>query len=85
MSPRFRALMRAHRENVVHVHLTLSSQQRFDERERQRTDRAAGMLSAAAFHDSRRVEFHDPPDLVIATDDLTPDEVFEIALRSLSS
>ncbi|HET6896542.1 MAG TPA: hypothetical protein VFH72_14255, partial [Candidatus Baltobacteraceae bacterium] len=85
MSPRFRALLRAHRENVVHVHLTLGSQQCFEERERQRTDRPGGMLSASAFHDSQRIEFHDPPDVAIATDDLTPDEVFGIALRSLSS
>lgn len=85
MSPRFRALLRAHRENLVHVHLTLGNQQRFEERERQRTDRPRGMLSTSAFYDSQRVEFHDPPDIVIATDDLTPGDVFEIALRSLSS
>lgn len=84
MSPRFRALLRAHRHELVHVHLLLASTERFEQREAQRTDRPAGALPRAAFHRSRAVEFHDAPDVIIATDELTAGEVYaqvEIALR----
>lgn len=77
MSPRFRALLRAHRAEIVHVHLLLLSRKRFEERERHRTDRPAGALPFAAFHRSTCVEFHDAPDIVLETDDLTPDAVYE--------
>lgn len=84
MSPRFRALLRAHREDLMHVHLLLRSAERFEQREAGRADRPAGPLPRAAFHRSSAVEFHDAPDIVIATDDLTPDQVYfevELALR----
>jgi predicted kinase len=77
MSPRFRAMLRAHRENLVHIHLVLNDRRRFEERERQRTDRAGEVLPFAAFERSRRVEFHDAPDLVLATDEFTPEQVHE--------
>lgn len=77
MSPRFRALLRAHRADVVHVHLLLRDPKRFEERERERNDRPAGPLAFAAFHRSAAVQFHEPPDLVVATDDLTPEQVYE--------
>ncbi len=76
MSPRFRALLRAHRGEIVHVHLVLASVRHFEQRERGRTDRPAGALPAAAFHRSRGVQFDQPPDLVIETDELTPDETY---------
>lgn len=85
MSPRFRALLRAHRAQLVHVHLLLRSAERFEQREAHREDRPAGALPRAAFHRSCAVEFHDAPDVVIATDDLTPDQVYrraEPALRA---
>ena len=76
MSPRFRALLRAHREHIIHVHLLLSDPMRFQERESQRTDRIAGPLPVAAFARSRGVEFHDPADVVAQTDELTADETY---------
>jgi predicted kinase len=76
MSPRFRALLRVHREQIVHVHLVLQRADRFDEREAQRTDRPAGALPHAAFARSKRVEFHDAPDVVVVTDDLTAEQVY---------
>jgi predicted kinase len=85
MSPRFRALLRAHREEVVHVHLLLHSEQRFEERERARTDRAGGFVPPAAFHRSRDVTFHDKADVVVATDELTADEVYQIASTALAA
>lgn len=77
MSPRFRALLRAHRAEIVHVHLLLQGDDRFEQRERHRADRPAGPLPRAAFHRSKHIEFHDPPDIVVATDDLTPEQVYE--------
>ena len=76
MSPRFRALLRAHREQIVHVHLVLRDLQRFEERERSRTDRPSGTLSAAAFQQSQHVEFHDAPDIVVQTDAIAAQEVY---------
>lgn len=83
MSGRFRALLHAHRTEVVHVHLSLHDAKRFEERERQRTDRPNGPLPQAAFKHSQRVVFHEPPDLVIATDELTPDEVYGVVSRAI--
>jgi len=77
MSPRFRALLRAHRERIVHVHLLLGDPRRFEERELQRTDRIAGALPFAAFARSCNVEFHEPADVVLQTDELTADEAYE--------
>jgi predicted kinase len=77
MSPRFRALLRAHREKLVHVHLVLNDPKHFEEREKQRTDRAGQALAFAAFARSRGVEFHNAPDLVLDTDELTPERVYE--------
>ena len=76
MSPRFRALLRAHRIRIVHVHLLLGDPRRFEERELQRTDRVAGALPFTAFARSCNVEFHDPPDVVAQTDELTADETY---------
>jgi shikimate kinase len=76
MSGRFRALLHAHRAEIAHVHLTLDDAKRFDERERQRTDRASGPLPFAAFKHSQRIVFYDPPDLVIATDEISAEEVY---------
>ncbi|HKU66480.1 MAG TPA: AAA family ATPase [Candidatus Baltobacteraceae bacterium] len=83
MSPRFRALLRSRREKIVHVHLLLRSPQRFEQRERERTDRPAGAVPAAAFHRSRSVEFHDPPDVLVETDDLTAAEVYVLVRAAL--
>lgn len=77
MSPRFRALLRAHREDIVHIHLVLRNQQRFEERERARTDRSRGFVPAAAFHRSRDVDFPEAADVVVQTDELTPEQVYE--------
>jgi predicted kinase len=85
MSPRFRALLRAHREDIVHVHLLLRGQQRFEERERARTDRSGGFVPAAAFHRSRDVHFHNEPDVVLTTDELTAEEVYQIASTALGA
>lgn len=82
MSHRFRALLRAHRPAIVHVHLVLRDPARFEEREAQRTDRPSGPLSRTAFAQSQDVHFDDPPDVVVATDDLTPEEVHRIVLAS---
>lgn len=76
MSPRFRALLRAHRERIVHVHLVLGDPLRFQEREQQRTDRVAGALPFAAFARSCNVGFHEPPDVVVQTDEFTVDEAY---------
>lgn len=76
MSYRFRTLLRAHRAQIVHVHLLLRSRQRFEERERGRTDRPQGPLAAAAFHRSLAVEFQPRPDFVLETDERTPGEVY---------
>lgn len=78
MSPRFRALLRAHREEIVHVHLLLQSVACFEQRETQRADRPAGALPRAAFHRSAGIEFHDEPDLVVATDELTAEQVYGV-------
>jgi predicted kinase len=78
MSPRFRALLRAHRMQLLHVHLLLHDPQRFEEREHARTDRQEAPVARAAFHRSRRIEFHDPPDLTIATDELDVQQVYDI-------
>lgn len=84
MSPRFRALLRAHRHELRHIHLLLRDPRCFEARERQRTDREAGPLPYAAFRRSLRVEFHDAPDLVLATDDLDADAVYRIVGRYLA-
>jgi predicted kinase len=84
MSPRFRALLRAHRAEIVHVHLLLNTEARFKERELRRTDRPGDIVPTAAFHRSQSVEFHDPPDAVLATDELSPDEVFMDVIRGLA-
>ncbi|HLI97402.1 MAG TPA: AAA family ATPase, partial [Candidatus Baltobacteraceae bacterium] len=76
MSPRFRALLRAHRERIVHVHLLLESAHCFEEREERRTDRSQGALSRAAFLRSKHVEFSNAPDVVVATDDLSLEQVY---------
>jgi predicted kinase len=81
MSPRFRALLRAHRRNIVQVHLLLASEEQFKQREEHRVDRPEGPLPVAAFRRSQHVRFHDPPDLVLATDGRTPEEVFSEVLR----
>jgi predicted kinase len=83
MSPRFRALLRAYRENIVHVHLLLRDERRFEERERGRTDRAGGFVPAAAFHQSRLVEFTQAPDVVVGTDDATAEEVYGAVMASI--
>jgi hypothetical protein len=49
--------------------------ERFEERERAR-DRTADPMPRAAFLRSCRVQFHDPPDFVLSTDTLTPDQVY---------
>lgn len=76
MSPRFRVLLRVHREELFHVHLELRDVRTFEERERGRTDRPSGALPAPAFHRSKRVQFYELPDIVVATDERTPDEVY---------
>lgn len=70
-------MLRAYRAHIVHIHLLLHSELRFEERERSRADRPAGTLPAAAFYRSQTVEFHDAPDLALATDGRTPEEVHE--------
>jgi hypothetical protein len=59
--------------------------ERFEERERTRCSRPGGPLSRAIFYRSCRVEFHDPPDFTIVTDTLTPDQVYELVRKTLSS
>lgn len=76
MSPRFRALLRAHRKDIVHVHLLLGDPRRFEERESRRTDRPAGALPFSAFARSCTIEFHDPADVLVQTDEFTPDETY---------
>jgi predicted kinase len=76
MSPRFRALLHAHRERVVHVHLTLDDVLRFEEREHGRRDRRGAPLPRGAFLRSRNVEFVELPDVVVSTDSRTIDEVY---------
>lgn len=83
MSPRFRALLRAHRNELVHVHLLLRDPQCFEARERQRSDREQGPLPYAAFRRSQRVAFHDAPDLVVATDGLDADALHRFVGRYL--
>ena len=83
MSPRFRALLRAHRNALVHVHLLLLDPGCFEARERQRSDREEGPLPYAAFRRSQRVAFHDPPDLVVATDHLDADALHRFVGRYL--
>lgn len=85
MSDRFRAIVRAHRASIHHVHLRLDSVERFEERERTRSDRSDSPMPRAAFYRSCRVQFHDPPDLTIATDTLTPDNVYDLVRKTLSS
>jgi predicted kinase len=85
MSPRFRALLRVYRDGIVHVHLVLRNQHRFEERERARTDRSGGLLPAAAFHRSRDVEFQHAPDVVVETDELTAGEVYGRVAALLAS
>jgi predicted kinase len=80
MSPRFRAMLHAHRAELYHVHLRLERTERFEERERRRTDRADRCVPRLAFLHSCRVQFQEPPDRIIATDDLTAQEVFGAAL-----
>jgi predicted kinase len=83
MSPRFRALLRAHREEIVHVHLHLHRVDCFQEREAGRTDRPGGGLPRAAFARSQSVEFQHRPDIAVATDNLTPQQVYyEVAARA---
>lgn len=77
-------MLRAHRAQIVHVHLMLDDVRCFEERERGRSDRPAGALPAAAFHRSRRVQFHDPPDLILATDALSRDEVYATVSAALA-
>lgn len=79
MSPRFRALLRAHRSSLVHLHLVLNDPRTFAERERGRSDREDGPLTYAAFRRSQRVEFHETPDLIVATDRLDADALHELA------
>lgn len=76
MSHRFRALLRAHRNALVHVHLVLNDPRTFEERERLRTDRPGGALPFAAFARSRNLEFHDAPDIIVETDELAIDETY---------
>jgi predicted kinase len=83
MSPRFRALLRAYRENIVHVHLLLRDERRFEERERGRADRPVGVLPPEAFHQSRLVEFTQAPDVVVGTDDATAEEVYGAVMASI--
>jgi predicted kinase len=83
MSPRFRALLRAHRKELVHVHLLLRDPHCFAARERQRSDREAGPLPYAAFRRSQGVAFHDAPDLVVATDHLDADALHRFVGRYL--
>jgi predicted kinase len=82
MSSRFRALIRAYRAQIVHVHLLLSDPARFEQRESRRADRPAGPLSLAAFHHSQAVAFDEPPDIIVRTDDLTPQAVYDIVSAS---
>lgn len=77
MSPRFRALLHAYRGRVVHVHLLLLGERRFEERERSRADRPAGALPLAAFYRSQAIEFFEAPDLALATDRLTCEQVHQ--------
>jgi shikimate kinase len=83
MSARFRGLLHLHRNEIVHVHLTLHDSKRFDERELRRTDRPNGPLPLAAFNQSQRVVFQEPPDLTIATDDLSADEVYRLVMTAI--
>jgi predicted kinase len=85
MSDRFRAIVRAHRASLCHIHLQLYDAARFEERERTRSDRPERPLSRATFYRSCRVQFHDPPDVTIVTDTLTPDEVYELVRKTLST
>jgi predicted kinase len=85
MSVRFRTLLHAHRAQLLHVHLRLHDPKRFEERERQRTDRPNGPLPHAAFKHSQSVFFHEPPDLIIATDEISPDDVYRLVSAALSS
>lgn len=77
MSARFRSLLRAHRAEIVHVHLLLRDPARFEQREAQRTDRPAGALPRTAFLQSGNVWFPDPPDATIETDHLSAEEVYK--------
>ena len=86
MSPRFRAILRMHRASLYHIHLHLENLERFVERERTRSDRPGRKrMAREAFFQSRRVVFYDPPDLTIATDALTPGQVYELAAKSSPS
>jgi hypothetical protein len=78
MSVRFRALLHAYRSQLLHVHLTLRDPKRFEERERTRTDRQGEPLPREAFDHSQRIWFADAPDLIIATDERSADEVYDL-------
>jgi hypothetical protein len=83
MSARFRAILLAHRPSLRHIHLRLLSVERFEQRERQRSDRPDGPMPRLAFYRSCAVEFHDAPDLVLTTDGLTPDEVYLMVAKRM--
>lgn len=85
MSARFRAILREQRSIFCHIHLRLERVETFQQRECRRTDRRDAPVPRTAFFHSARVGFQYPPDLSIATDDLTVPEVYEIALRYLAS
>jgi predicted kinase len=82
MSPRFRAMLHAYRQTFFHVHLRLESAECFEERERSRTDRPTAPVPRSAFHRSNRLEFYEPPDMTIATDRVTPEQVYEQVVAS---
>ena len=84
MSPRFQQLLCTHRSELFHVHLVLASVECFERRECARTDRKSGALPKSAFFHSAAVVFDAPPDLTLFTDDLSLDEVYRIATRSIS-
>lgn len=84
MSPRFQQLLRTHRSELYHVHLVVANVECFERRECARTDRKSGALPKSAFFHSADVVFDAAPDLTIVTDDLSLDEVYRIAMRSIS-
>jgi hypothetical protein len=84
MSWRIRAVLRMHRPEIVHVHLLLSDEARFAQREAARTDRPHAPVPLGAFRQSRRVEFADAPDLIVETDDRTTDQVYAAVRAALN-
>jgi predicted kinase len=76
MSPRFRGLLSEYRDEIIHVHLTLSRVEIFEERERERIDRVDA-VPRSAYYDSVSVCFTTEPDLTLATDTIGPEGVFQ--------